>query len=47
VWLVMGPSRPTGEDAKVENALLTSGPYTVSETHHVSGMTLFLLERKS
>lgn len=47
VWLVMGPSRPTGEDAKVEIALLTSGPYTVSETHHVSGMTLFLLERKS
>nr|WP_166682679.1 glycosyltransferase family 39 protein [Streptomyces sp. 846.5] len=47
VWLVMGPSRPTGEDAKVENALLASGAYTVSATHHVSGMTLFLLERKS
>ncbi|WP_370135341.1 glycosyltransferase family 39 protein [Streptacidiphilus sp. EB103A] len=47
VWLLMGPSRPTGEDAKVEIALMTSGAYTVSETHHVSGITLYLLVRKS
>lgn len=47
VWLVMGPSRPTGEDAKVNDAMLTSGGYTVSATYHVSGMILYLLERKS
>ena len=47
VWLIMAPERPTSEDAKVQQALLASGKYTVKALYNVSELSLYLLQRKS